>query len=694
VGARAEFTQTTKIVEIRDESGFVANAQGRRREVDCLTHNIRATSSCPLRIIDREFITFQIPFIRFITMAINMLQGNALVRVGAALSVVVLILSFMQPEVSLAQNVLTQHNDLSRSGADPNETILTTTNVTEGTFGKVFTLPIDGFTYAQPLYDANVSIDGGTHNVLYVATAHDTVYAFDADSGTEYWHVSLGTPVPSSVIGTGNIQVEVGIIATPVIDPTNGTLYVTAKTYESGVQIFRLHALNISTGAEKFGGPVEIAAGSFNAAKENQRAAVTLVNGVVYLAFGSHEDYTPYHGFILGYSASTLQQVQVFNVTPNGGQGAIWMGGQGLVADAFNNLYAITANSSQSSENSADDYGESFIKLVPNGNSLTLADYFKPNQYDSWNASDADLGSTGAFAIPGTSYIAGGSKSGLFFVVNTNNMGKLDFSSNQSHQEFQATNGLWGSPAFFNNVMYIWGVNEPLKAYQWNGSDFDTSPASQSTYSPPGGTTSGTVSVSSNGTTAGTTIVWGTAPTADPDHATVGGNLYAYDATNLSRLLWSTSQNSSRDSELRQVLRSYDRQRQGLHGNRFRAGGGLRLALDYLHAHPDRCVHLSGRRLEPGLRKLRHRRFGNRCGPRPATAHRRIVVLDRTQRLHFHGARDRRNSIERGHQRVYGHLHQWLRSQEHPGVYHHGRRELHAFGIVLGIDSRTRQQRH
>jgi len=501
-----------------------------------------------LRIIDREFITFQIPFIRFITMATNMLQGNALARVGAALSIAVLILSLMLPEVSRAQNVLTQHNDLSRSGANPNETILTTSNVTESTFGKVFALPIDGFTYAQPLYYADVSIAGGTHNVLYVATAHDTVYAFDADSGTEYWHVSLGTPVPSSVIGTGNILVEVGIIATPVIDPSSGTIYVTAKTYESGVQIFRLHALNISTGAEKFGGPVEISAGSFNAAMENQRAAVTLVNGIVYLAFASHEDYTPYHGFVLGYSASTLQQVQVFNVTPNGGQGAIWMGGQGLVADSFNNLYAITANSSQSSEDSADDYGESFIKLVPNGNSLTVADYFKPNQYDSWNASDTDLGSTGAFAIPGTSYIAGGSKSGLFFVVNTNNMGKLDFSSNQSHQEFQATNGLWGSPAFFNNVMYIWGVNEPLKAYPWNGSEFNTSPASQSTYSPPGGTTSGTVSVSSNGTTAGTAIVWGTAPTADPDHATVGGNLYAYDAANLSHLLWSTSQNSSRDS--------------------------------------------------------------------------------------------------------------------------------------------------
>jgi hypothetical protein len=475
-------------------------------------------------------------------------QINVLARVGSALSVVVLILSFMQPEVSRAQNVLTQHNDLSRSGADPNETILTTSNVTEGTFGKVFTLPIDGFTYAQPLYYADVSIAGGTHNVLYVATAHDSVYAFDADSGTEYWHVSLGTPVPSAVINTPNIQVEVGIIATPVIDSSSGAIYVTAKTYESGVQIFRLHALNSSTGAEMFGGPVEISAGSFNAAMQNQRAAVTLVKGVVYLAFGSHEDYTPYHGFVLGYSASTLQQVQVFNVTPNGGQGAIWMAGQGLVADSSNNIYATTGNSTQSSENLANDYGESFIKLVPNGNSLTLGDYFKPNQYDSWNAGDVDLGSSGAFAIPGTNYIAGGSKSGQFFVVDTTNMGKLDLSSNQSHQEFQATNGLWGSPAFFNNVMYIWGINEPLQAYKWNGSLFATSPSSQSAYAPPSGTTSGTVSVSSHGTMAGTTIVWATAPTADPDHATVGGNLYAYDATNLSNLLWSTSQNSSRDS--------------------------------------------------------------------------------------------------------------------------------------------------
>ncbi len=476
---------------------------------------------------------------------------------------VVSLMGLLQPGISRAQSVLTQHNDLSRSGADPNETILTISNVNVNSFGRLFSLPIDGFTYAQPLYVPGVSISGGTHNVVYVATAHDSVYAFDADSGsqTPYWHVSLGTPVPSSVINTQNILVEVGIISTPVIDTSSGTLYAVAKTYENNVQIFRLHALDITTGAEKFGGPVEITAsvsGSgqqssggqipFVASQENQRAAVTLVNGVVYLAFASHEDHSPYHGWLLGYKASTLQQVQVYNVTPNSGEGAIWMGGQGLIADSSNNLYLITANSTQTTDDASEDYGESFLKLVPSGNTLTVADYFKPKDYDQLNAGDTDLGSTGAFAIPGTTYIAGGSKSGMLYVVNTVNMGKLNTSTDQVVQEFQADNGLWGSPAFFNNTMYIWGVNEPLKAYQFASGHFNTSPSSESAYATPGGTTSGSVSVSSNGTTAGTAIVWATAPEADPDHSTVGGAMYAYDATNLGTLLWSTAQNSSRDS--------------------------------------------------------------------------------------------------------------------------------------------------
>ena len=489
-----------------------------------------------------------------------MLRISPLARQAVLPAFIVLTMLSLQPGVSQTVSVLTQHNDLSRSGANPNETILTTSNVNESSFGKLFTMPVDGFVYAQPLYDPNVAISGGMHNVIYVATAHDSVYAFDADSGTEYWRVSLGTPVPSSVINTQNILVEVGIISTPVIDPTSGTIYVTAKTYENKTQIFRLHALDITTGAEKFGGPVEIAATasgsgvegngstvSFVASQENQRAAVSLINGVVYLAFASHEDHNPYHGWLLGYSPSTLQQEYVFNVTPNSGEGAIWMGGQGLLADASNNIYVVTANSTQSTDTASEDYGQSFLKLVPSGGTLTVADYFKPNEYNSWNGNDLDLGSTGAFAIPGTSYIAGGSKAGILFVINTDNMGKLDTSANQVVQQFQATNGLWGNPAFWNNNLYIWGVNEPLKMYHFTGSVFETTPTSQSAYSPPGGTTSGTVSVSSDGTNADTAIVWATAPAGDPDHATVAGNMYAYDATDLGTLLWSTSQNSSRD---------------------------------------------------------------------------------------------------------------------------------------------------
>jgi hypothetical protein len=470
-------------------------------------------------------------------------------------------LCLLHSQLLSAASILTQHNDLGRSGANPNETILTTSNVGPNSFGKLFSLAIDGFTYAQPLYVPGVTLTNqGTHNVLYVATAHDSVYAFDADSGALYWRVSLGTPVPSSVIGTENILVEVGIISTPMIDASSGTLYVTAKTYENGTQIFRLHALDIASGAEKFGGPVEVAASvsgsgfgsiggrlTFFAPIENQRAAVSLVNGIVYLAFGSHEDNGPYHGWLLGYDAKTLSQVQVFNDTPNSGQAGIWMGGQGLVADASNQLYLITGNSTRTAENASADYGESFLKLAPSGTSLIVADYFKPFDYDHFNAEDIDLGSTGAFLIPGTNYIAGGSKSGMLYLLDTNNMGKLNLASDQVVQEFQADNGLWGSPAFWNNTLYIWGTSGSLRAYAFLGTHFNTSSSSRGAYVTSGGASSGSVSVSSNGTQAGTGIVWATAPVSDPDHATVGGNLFALDAADLTHLLWSTQQNPSRD---------------------------------------------------------------------------------------------------------------------------------------------------
>lgn len=486
-------------------------------------------------------------------------------KIASIALLVVSLVGFGSVLVSAQVSVLTQHNDNLRTGGNTGETTLNTTNVNVATFGKLFSLPVDGFIFAQPLYVPAVSIGGGVHNVVYVATAHDSVYAFDADTGTQYWKTSLGTAVPSSVIGTPNIQVEVGIISTPVIDPATNSIYVVAKTYENSVQIFRLHALNLVSGSEQSGSPVLISAESsgtgdanvnglitFAASKENQRAAVTLVNGVLYLAFASHEDHDPYHGWVLAYSESPLQQVAVYNVTPNGGRGAIWQGGDGLVADMNGFIYAETGNSTQSEENSADDYGESFIKLGLSGATLSLLDYFKANNYDSLNAGDVDLGSGGPIGIPGTTLLVGGGKQGFMYLVNTTNMGQLNLSRDSVVQEWQADNGVWGSPVFWNSTtpaLYVWAQNDTLNAYSYNPVTglFATAPGSRSTFSSSTGTGCIGLSVSSNGSVAGSGILWAEIPNGDPDHSTVPGTLYAFDATNVASQLWNSRQNAARD---------------------------------------------------------------------------------------------------------------------------------------------------
>jgi PQQ enzyme repeat len=474
--------------------------------------------------------------------------------------------------------VLTQHNDNSRTGANLNETILNTSNVKPSTFGKLFTMPVDGFVYAQPLY-----MTIGTQNVLFVATAHDSVYAFDADTGAQLWQRSLGTPVPSSVINTPNIQVEVGIISTPAIDPNTNTLYVVAKTYENLAQNFQLHALDISTGKDKLA-PVQIAAqypGSatpndgaghvlFVASEENQRAALTLVNhSVLYVAFASHEDHTPYHGWVLAYDATSLQQIGAFNTTPNGGNlggGGIWMSGQGFVVDSNNNVYCITGNTFPSYENAAGDYGECFLKL--GGNPLSVLDYFKAFNYDYLNNHDIDLGSGGPVAIPGPggkTYLVGGGKEGFLYVVDTTNMGGLS-TTGMDHvvQKFRADSGLWGSPVFWNMnpagpTLYVWGrsyitstQNSPgyLTAYSYSltTGKFTTTPASVSSITTPGGDSAGALSVTSWQSNPGTGILWATIPLADPDHQTVAGRLLAFDATNVATKLYDSASNSARDN--------------------------------------------------------------------------------------------------------------------------------------------------
>ncbi len=484
------------------------------------------------------------------------LRGTVFLRL--ALSSLAFLCQLAWGQVS----VLTQHNDNSRSGANLSETALTTSNVNVDTFGKLFTATVDGYIFAQPLYVPKLNIAGATHNVVYVATAADSIFAFDADSGSLLWNKNYGTPVPSSVIGTENILVQVGIISTPVIDASTKTMYTVTKTYENQTQIFRLHALDITSGSEKFGGPVQISAivngtgdgndGSghvpFQAAKENQRAAVALANGVVYLAFASHEDYPPYHGWVLGYSASTLQQLYVFNDTPNGSAGGIWQSGQGPIVDTSNNLYLMVGNGTTDVQTGGTAYSEAFIKL---SSSLVPMDYFVPSNFDTLNSNDQDVASGGPVAIAGTNFIAGEGKQGRMYIVDTTNMGHFNASRDPIHQEFSAGPGLWGSPIFWNNpsspTLYVWNNADSLKAFKFSNGVFSTTPSAESSVSITGGSVGGALSISSNQYASGTNILWASVPLQDSDHNLVGGQLFAFDASNIGTELWDSRQNASRD---------------------------------------------------------------------------------------------------------------------------------------------------
>ncbi len=322
--------------------------------------------------------------------------------------------------------VTTQKNDSSRSGLNPAETLLTVGNVSQpGGFGKIFTLnlsqPGPGVEqiYAQPLYAGGVTVGGVTHNVLYLASQLNNVYAFDADQpGSPLWQVNLGTPVPSSE----DIVGRVGITSTPVIDVAKNAIYVVAETaLGASNSQFKLHALDLSTGAEKFGGPAVIAGSvagtgsgtqpdsvlngrlSFNAWQHRQRPALLLLNGTIYIAFASHGDQTTplmYHGWIFGYDEKTLRLTAIQCTTPNGGQAGVWQGGEGLSSDGLGNVYVTTGNGDLDPNNH--NYGQSVLKLSAL-HGLALEDYFAPDDWSTTNPADYDLGATGALVIPGTS---------------------------------------------------------------------------------------------------------------------------------------------------------------------------------------------------------------------------------------------------------------------------------------------------
>jgi Chitobiase/beta-hexosaminidase C-terminal domain/PQQ enzyme repeat len=475
-------------------------------------------------------------------------------------------------------NVTTYHNDNSRTGEYTQETVLTPANVSGGQFGKVFTTPVDGWVYAQPLYMSNVSIGGSTHNVLYVATENDTLYAIDAATGTIYWHYSLvpanGVPVSSSTdINCTDLVPEVGVTGTPVIDPTTGTIYLVAKS-KVGASFYQyLHAIDVSTGAEKFGGPVNIQATfpgtagdgngttlSFNTMLQNQRAALLLENGHVVIGWGSHCDNNPWHGWVMSYSASTLAQEAVYNTSPDGYGNGVWMAGNGLAADPSGNIYFATGNGTW---NGTTDIGDSIVKLgPPTGGAFPVVDYFTPYNQAYLESNDLDMASGGIVLLPalpsGQELIAEMSKPGEMYLVNRNNMGRYCVNAspactNTNSQIVQDvpnfTVGVWGSPAYWNGYVY-WGsanwsgVEDNLQAFALNANGsgmLSTTATSKTTltFAAP----APSPSISANGATAG--ILWALDNSSFKNSCVGSTNcqvLYAYDATDLANLLYSSSQ--------------------------------------------------------------------------------------------------------------------------------------------------------
>ncbi len=469
-----------------------------------------------------------------------------------------------QPVMAQAVSVLMQHNDLNRTGSNLSETTLNTSNVNVNQFGKIFTRGVDGQIYAQPLVVAGVTIAGKTQNVVYVVTMHNSVYAFDADNASvsaALWHVNLGASVASSCPDT---QPEYGIMATPAIDTATNTMYIVARTTESNGSIaFRLHALDITSGAEKPNSPVLIQASvpgiglgavngtiTFDPSIQLNRPGLALSGGNVYLGFGSICDGGNYHGWVMSYNATTLAQTAVYNSTPHGGFGGFWAAGAAPAIDSGGNIYYVSGNGSfDANQPGGFDYGDTFLKLSP---SLAIEDWFTPYNEATLQQQNLDLGSTGPWLLPGTTYVVGGGKQGLIYVVNTTNMGHFNSTSNsQIVQSFQATAGeilaapvFWSGPA--GQFMYVWSENDALKQFQFSAGLFQTTATAVSAAAVPDGEGGGALSISANGSSAGTGIVWATgavnASTSPPP-----GILRAYDATNVGKELWDSYQNQSRD---------------------------------------------------------------------------------------------------------------------------------------------------
>ena len=482
----------------------------------------------------------------------------------------------VNPAPQIAPNsvaVLTYHNDVERTGQNLNETTLTTSNLNSTSFGLLGSAPVDGPVDAEPLYVGSLTVNGAVHNVLFVVTENDSVYAFDADTLTSLWHQSMldSNETPSNMVdGCDQVTPKIGITSTPVIDlasGAHGTIFLVAMTKDSGGNYHqRLHALDLATGNEQsqLHSPTTIQATfsgqTFDPEQYEERSGLLLLNGAIYMGWTSHCDDTPYTGWVMGYSESTLQQISVVNVTPNGSQGGIWMAGAGLAADSTGNIYFLDGNGTFDSTPGAlqanGDYGNAFIKLSTTGGNLTVSDFFATHDTVANSNMDKDLGSGGALVLPdlkdgsgvtwhlavGTGKAAVAGPLNRIYVVNRDSMGKFNPSNDNAIYQEVTSNGLdtvdgvFAMPAYFNNTLYYGAVDDNVRAFSIVNAKLVTPAGSVSAAS--FGYPGTTPSISANGTSNG--IVW----------AVQNGNtgiLHAYDATNLGSELYNSTQAGNRD---------------------------------------------------------------------------------------------------------------------------------------------------
>lgn len=508
------------------------------------------------------------------------------------LALLVITILTLATGTSAQVNVLTQHNNLKRTGWNDNETKLTQTNVSNN-FGLLCKKKVDDQVYAQPLAVSNLTINGKAHNVLFTATVNNSVYAFDADdtSSTPLWKVNLTYSGYRAVQNTdmtgacgGNYKDfsgKMGIVCTPVIDAATNTIYLLVRSASNNGQTFvqYLHALDIKTGAEKAGSPVYITAkvkgsgdGSdgtyvtFDQQHEGPRAGLLLYNNTVYMSWASHCDWGPYHGWVIGYDATTLKQKYVYNDSPEGGLAGIWMSGQAPAVDDNGYIYLSTGNGSVGNNGNPNDTinrGESLLKLQPSGSTLKVRDFFTPNDYQYLEDYDLDYGADGVLLIPNTNLSLSGSKESYLYLINNTKMGGVTYNNGSVIQmldvnasaEFYAKH-LHGSPVYFKNsagkeYVYAWAEGGLLKQFPFNraAGKFDTANKKVGFTTLPYGMPGGMLALSSSAGKDGTGILWASHPLqGDANQAVVPGVLQAFDANDVTHELWNSSLNSKRDA--------------------------------------------------------------------------------------------------------------------------------------------------